>query len=350
MKVTLRKMKLKTGKQSLFLDITDNGRKREYLKLFVHSKPKDYLEKKHNEETMRQAEQIRHNRQLELQARAHGMEYIAPTDQTFNQLFEEFNKNYPHKDFKKYTATLKKFESFAGGKPLFLNQKFVDEFGAYLKKDLHGETPFVYFMRFKKICLLAYSKRIIRTDPNGLNWKMRYDKNTFRKEVLTEEELRKLANAPCGNENVKRLFLFCCNTGLRFGDARDLKWSDIKNGQIAIEQGKTGRRVKVDLNTTAKRMAGPQGKDTEHVFDLKGIDGINKVIKKWYEKAKLTKHITTHSARHTFCTMLMKNKVDSRTIIGLMGWSEGSGMKQLMRYAHLVDESLKAAVDGLPEY
>jgi len=31
-----------------------------------------------------------------------------------------------------------------------------------------------------------------------------------------------------------------------------------------------------------------------------------------------------------------------------MGWDEVSGMKQLMRYAHLVDETLKEAVDGLP--
>lgn len=66
-------------------------------------------------------------------------------------------------------------------------------------------------------------------------------------------------------------------------------------------------------------------------------------------KAKLDKHITTHCARHTFCTNLMRNKTPSKTIISLMGWDEVSGMKQLMRYAHLVDETLKEAVDSLPE-
>jgi len=96
-------------------------------------------------------------------------------------------------------------------------------------------------------------------------------------------------------------------------------------------------------------MVGQPGLDSESVFDLKGIDGINGVIETWYKKAKLDKHITTHCARHTFCTNLMKNKVPSRTIIGLMGWSEESGMRHLMRYAHLVDETLKEAVDSLPE-
>ena len=89
--------------------------------------------------------------------------------------------------------------------------------------------------------------------------------------------------------------------------------------------------------------------DDEFVFNLSSTNGINGVIESWYTKAKLDKHITTHCARHTFCTNLMKHKVDSRTIIGLMGWSEESGMKHLSRYAHLVDDSMKKAVDSLPE-
>jgi hypothetical protein len=44
----------------------------------------------------------------------------------------------------------------------------------------------------------------------------------------------------------------------------------------------------------------------------------------------------------------MKNRVDNRTIISLMGWDERSGMEHLGRYAHLIDESARNAVDSLP--
>ena len=64
-------------------------------------------------------------------------------------------------------------------------------------------------------------------------------------------------------------------------------------------------------------------------------------------KAGLQKHVTFHSARHTFCTLLMKRKVDYKTIISAMGWDEKSGMEHILRYAHLVDENVKDAVNQL---
>ena len=351
MKVTLRKQKISKGRNSLFLDITGQGRHKEYLKLYVFQKPKNYLDKKHNEETMRQAEDLRALRQLELQAESHGLEYKGTAKLTFNEFFQQFIDNYQNKDIKKFTSTFTHYKDFTGSAPLFLNQKFVDDFKKYLRDDtgLTGETPFTYFTRFKKVCLLAFKERVIKSDPSKLEWKLKFDRHALRKEVLTEKELRLLVATECGNEEVKKLFLFCCNTGLRFGDAKNLTWGKIKGMRIQIEQGKTGRFISQEINSSARRLIGSPGKDTDHVFNLKGIDGINKVIENWYKKAKLEKHITTHSARHTFCTMLMERGVDVKTIISLMGWSEGSGMRQIMRYSHLVDGSMKKAVDLLPE-
>lgn len=344
-------MDIGKNRVSLYLDITGHGRHKEYLKMHLFVKPKTYLDKKHNEETMRMAEEVRANRQLELQAQDNGLEYVAPGSQTFLSLFDQFITDYPNKDIQKYTGALYHFKEFQGEKPFFLTQKWVDDFKKYLSSDttgLSGETPVVYLKVMKRICRVAYKSRVVRVNPDELNWKLKFDRHALRKEILNDDELRALAAAHCGNENVKRLFFFCCNTGLRFGDAKKLTWGRLKNYKLRIDQGKTGKYIYQEINDTARAIAGPQGPVDQPVFDLKGIDGINKVIAVWYKNAKLDKHITTHCARHTFCTNLMKNKVDHRTIIGLMGWSESSGMRQIMRYAHLVDENLKKAVDSLP--
>lgn len=73
--------------------------------------------------------------------------------------------------------------------------------------------------------------RILKMEPRELDWKIKFDRHAMRKEVLTEVELRKLATTDCGNNDVKRLFLFCCNTGLRFGDAKALTWHNRRTGK-----------------------------------------------------------------------------------------------------------------------
>jgi integrase len=355
MSVKLRKQKSGKTTQSLYLDINFKGqRSRKALNMFLYVRPKDILQKLHNEETTKQAEVIRANRQLELQGALNGVEYIPTNHTTFHQFFKDFTLKYPHKDGRKYEGALIHFEKYYGTKPFHLSQEFLDGFKKYLSTGagLKGETPHTYKGRFKKICTLAYNKRIIKTDPAKLDWVLKFDRNAFRKEVLNESELQQLASTACGNNDVKRLFLFCCNTGLRFGDAKKLTWGDIKDYKIGIVQGKTGRTVYVDLNHTARTIAGPAGKPNQLLFpDLPTTtNGAQGTLKTWYTAAKIEKHITTHCARHTFCTLLMKNKVDPKTITTLMGWSESEGVKQLMRYSHFLNESGRAAVNSLPQF
>lgn len=354
MKVTLREKPNGKLKKSLYLDITGNGqRKKEYLELYLWVKPKDFLQKRHNDETKAQAEVLRANMQLELQAADNGLEYVVPGKGNFVNYFQSFVDTYPNKDINKIKAANKHFIIHTGGKPFALNQKFVNEYRAYLMYDaeLMGETPSMYMKIFKRVARLAYKDRVIKTDPDKLDMKVKYDRHAFRKEVLDEADLIQLAKTKAGNQDVKRLFLFCCNTGLRFGDAKALTWKELKGYKIKIEQGKTGRFLYADINDMAKQMAGEPKATDERVFPgIKDIASVQKVIKNWNAKAGLDKHITTHSARHTFCTMLMRNKVDHRTIIGLMGWSEESGMRNLMRYAHLVDDAITEAVNTLPKY
>ncbi len=51
------------------------------------------------------------------------------------------------------------------------------------------------------------------------------------KENLEAKEYIALLNTPATNEEVKYAFVFCCYTGLRWVDLKNLKWKDI-NGKL----------------------------------------------------------------------------------------------------------------------
>ena len=70
-KVKLREKKISGGRQSLYLDFypaiphpeTSEPTRREFLKMYLFDKPKDFIDKQHNKETLQIAEQIRQKRE-----------------------------------------------------------------------------------------------------------------------------------------------------------------------------------------------------------------------------------------------------------------------------------------------
>ena len=113
------------------------------------------------------------------------------------------------------------------------------------------------------------------------------------------------------------------------------------NLKLFVQDGK----VKIDdlasaFGVTRQTISLYYGKERFVSKDIEALEN-------WVARTDIKKHITFHSARHTFCTLLMKRKVDYKTIISAMGWDEKSGMEHILRYAHLVDENVKDAVGQL---
>ena len=82
----------------------------------------------------------------------------------------------------------------------------------------------------------------------------RYSQSKFIREYLTIDEVKQLIRAKCGNETVKRAFLFSCNCGLRLSDVRALKWKDIYSDygtwKVATRMKKTENVVYIPLPRT----------------------------------------------------------------------------------------------------
>jgi|SRR6185312_647335 len=352
MSVKLRKKTLSDGSTSLYLDIYVNGhRKYEFLKFHLYKKPRTPFEIQHNKETLGLAQSIAAKKQIELQAGQHNLTPQFKRNTNFIAYFEQWVKNYPNKDLRLAKYCFEHFKVFAisAGYKDFISSKEITEdfciqFKNYLDTHLNGETPYNYFTKFKKLIKQATKERLFLDNPveDIKNTK----KEGLKKDILSFDEIQKLANASCGNTEVKRAFLFSLNTGLRFCDVIELKWKNIDGNKMKVIQHKTKGEALVDLNKTAIALLGKRGKATENVFILPSHTACLKNLDTWTKKAGIDKKITWHCARHSFAVNLLWVKSDIKTVSSLLGHR---GLKHTEKYTRVVDELKKNAVNNLPE-
>ncbi|MEO1487653.1 MAG: site-specific integrase, partial [Bacteroidota bacterium] len=233
MSVKLRWKTLKSGRKSAFLDIYYQGQ-RHYEFLKIYTQRGDENNKEHRD----LAEKIRATRQLQIEHEEFGFIPAFKKDVNFIQYFEAYLKNYKKKDVRKVRYSLKKFKEYIGVDILpfkKVSPKVCEGFKDYLispQSGLSGETPYDYWKRFKGVLKKAKLEGIIKTNSaEDIQFKgyQKYN-NQLRKQVLTKQELQALAQTYCGNEMVKRAFLFACYTGLGIAEIRKLTWGRIING------------------------------------------------------------------------------------------------------------------------
>lgn len=170
------------------------------------------------------------------------------------------------------------------------------------------------------------------------------------REFLTIDKQKKLFATPCPREDVRVAFIFSCLTGLRKSDIlalcpKHIKTSpDGKSKYIEIEQEKTEDKVIVPLHEEALKYLSETTAPEEHYFTLPSTAGIGKVLTKWTEAAGITKHITFHSARHTFATLSMTAGSELKTVSTLLGHNS---VGTTAIYADVEMKSKKDAVSGL---
>jgi site-specific recombinase XerD len=345
----LRGKKVKNGFISLYLDVYHQGQRHyEFLKIHIHDNPSTQEERLHNREMISLAESIRAKRENEIKFSEHGFIPIFKERTNFLDYFEEYVRDYPNKDKRLVSACLKQFRVFVDTDQILakdITEDMLLRFKKYLEGKYNGETPYNYFKKLKKVLKQAKHDHLMTTNPAESISNTRNE--GLKKEILTFDEIRKLADTPCGNDEVRRAFLFCLNTGLRFSDLVSLTWQNIDNGKIVVRaQGKTKKPVYIDMNQNAKMMIGTRGKPSEKVFHLLSLEGTNKVLQSWVTRAGIPKHITWHCARHSFGVNLLIMKNDVKTVSGLLGHSS---IRMTEIYTRIVDDLKKQAVDSLPD-
>ncbi|WP_195639797.1 site-specific integrase [Bacteroides stercoris] len=149
-----------------------------------------------------------------------------------------------------------------------------------------------------------------------------------RKEFLTPDELKRLENLDVDKKlrHVLDAFLFCCYTGLRFSDFCQLSPANfIKvNGKrwLYFTSIKTGVELRLPLHLLfeGKALAVLERYDIVTDFAKIGPNSeANKYLAQLAALARIRKHITYHTARHTCATLLVHQGVPITTVQKLLG-------------------------------
>lgn len=165
------------------------------------------------------------------------------------------------------------------------------------------------------------------------------------KDVLLPDEISLLYHTPCGNDIVKRAFLFATQTGLRKVDIKQITWSMVRNRTLTVRQSKTDRRNIIPLNENAVMLMGAECSGQVKIFPITVSDtAVNKVLNTWVKKAGIKKHITFHCARHSHGTNILSATGNLKLTSSLLGHTS---TKYTERYTRVLDDMKKEAVGKL---
>ena len=227
--------------------------------------------------------------------------------------------------------------------------EYLQGFIAYLQT--HGQGPGTVRLYFQKLaCILHDAYKNDLFDDRVLQRVKRPRREQGKKCFLSEAELKKMARHRLSDEynNIQTMFLFSCMTGLRYSDVQSLRWCEVKrNGrhlQLEFHQQKTDTYERLPLCAEAEALLRSQKRSGEYVFGEETNQRVNSVLKRWCKEAKVKKSVTFHSARHTFCVLLLTKDVPIYTVQQLMCHSDISTTNV---YADLMNKTKVKAVRKL---
>ncbi len=374
---------LSDGRESLFLDFylgfdmaisSKTGKeykrvnnRREYLKLYLWQAPRTPMERQQNKETLEVAKRLRFERGQQLLEDAEG--YRLKKDRDINFLdwmwsyYEAYTKADKRHIKRAYTVFIDflnatpEYSKFAKRiKPEHLTKDMMVAFTEYLQHRFKGEGAHTLYARFKKIIKSAVERDVMRKNPTtGVSIKI--DNGALKKDVLSAEETIQLMETHYVGENpdIRRAFIFCLYTGLRWCDIKDLTYSnvDYSNKLLKFEQAKTkghssASSVVTPLNDGLLAIIGKpstEGKREELIFPLPSHTMCLKALRHWVKRAGIEKHITWHCARHSFAVNILNNGANIKTVASLLGHS---GLKHTEKYTRAIDSLKQEAIDSLP--
>lgn len=360
---------------SLYLDIYHDGvRSYEFLKLYlIPEKSKEDRIK--NDTTLQIAQSIKAKRTIELQNRKYGFDssglnssadFLAymvnrarqsqgqgqPKDRGIvgtalraAQLLKEYSK--------RQTLPMKMIDKrFLMGFVTFLNEYKTAQ-GSLMKPN----TKYNIFTSVVAGLNSAVRDEIIPFNPASKmtpNERPKTEKSI--RSYLTIEEVKKLYETPFpSSPHTKTIFLFGCMTGLRYSDIVALKWDNLdflQGGEVmmTIRQIKTKNSITVPLSKEAIKLL-PNKRSNEsspYVFGEKICHRtVSEHLEKWIKKAGISKHVSFHTSRHTFATMMLTLGADLYTVSKLLGHTN---IKTTQIYAEVINQKKKDAIDLIPKF
>ena len=205
---------------------------------------------------------------------------------------------------------------------------FLRDFEVHLKEKGNSVNTIAKHLRqLRTLVNEAINQGYIPSDAYPFRkYKIKQEKG--RKEFLTPDELKRLENLDVDKKlrHVLDAFLFCCYTGLRYADFCQLTPENIirVNGKrwLYFKSVKTDVEIRLPLHLLfeGKALAVLERYDIVTDFAKIGPNSeANKYLVQLAALARIRKHITYHTARHTCATLLVHQGVPITTVQKLLG-------------------------------
>ena len=205
---------------------------------------------------------------------------------------------------------------------------FLRDFEVHLKEKGNSVNTVAKHMRqLRTLVNEAINQGYIPSDAYPFR-KFKIKQEKGRKEFLTPDELKRLENLDVDKKlrHVLDAFLFCCYTGLRYSDFCQLTPENIirVNGKrwLYFKSVKTDVEIRLPLHLLfeGKALAVLERYDIVTDFAKIGPNSeANKHLAQLSALARIRKHITYHTARHTCATLLVHQGVPITTVQKLLG-------------------------------
>ena len=175
--------------------------------------------------------------------------------------------------------------------------------------------------------------------------------------VLTKEELSTFFDA-CDNPKYKMIFMLIYGSGLRIGEAENLRVADIdsKKMRIFVREGKGNKerytilpKVSLDMLREYYKGERPNHKEGYLFLNREGnplkVERIRVFFRKYRRKAKLNDEFVVHSLRHSFATDLIERGATLIQVKELLGHRN---IRSTMEYVHVanIDLGLESPIDN----
>ena len=227
-----------------------------------------------------------------------------------------------------------------------LTIKFIRDFSIYLQVDRKMANPTAHknLQRLQKVVTFAIMNDQLDKDP-FLRFKFKLERTAIK--YLTKEELKRIEEKELPIERLDRIrdyFIFCCYTGLSYGDIASLRKDQIREGVdgelwIFGKRNKTGTEFRVPMLPKAIELSQKHSNDTDFVFDIPTNVRMNAYLKEIADLCGIKQNLCTHLARKTFAsTVTLLNGVPMETVSKMLG--HNSIRVTESAYAKVLDEKI----------
>lgn len=299
-----------------------------------------------DKDTMNEAERIRAKRLLDLSAGKYDLEPVL-TNKNFLQFYKKMIDEFP--EYERRASVYKHLTGYCELNHIErlnfsdINEGFWERFKRYLITQAHHSQSTIHLVLaiIKAILNRAVRDKIILTNP--LNY-VREKTPKSTRTYLTLEELKKMRETKCLNDEVKQAFLFSCYTGLRLSDIEKIRSENLVNDTFRIKMKKTSNDL---INPVDNKALKYIDRTREGIlFNLPARSTINLVIRSWAAAAGITKKVSYHTSRHTYATLHLTYGTSIEVLRDLLGHKD---VRETQIYAKIIDQKKKEAINNLPE-